>query len=336
MENKNSNVPKKISFMDKIKAGIRKVMGYKEGTKFIIETEPVFRKFTEIELMKLAVIEEKLKDSLYKNKNNNVITEGISKKDAESLLAWVVQNARENFIAHSNISLKEESLLGFCGFGQGITAITLENMGLFPNLLNANPTFSNQAGRHAFLTVEIPIKQDNGEIENTAYLVDTTYRQFFLRNEVTNCYGEYIKDKRYGGRVAPLAGYWILQMPNGKEFAAELLSKGFIELTEENAKIYGDSFTLEGIERKDHTKVPSRRELITGVSGKKYRNNMIKPVAIEEIDFYEGEIEERGLKVETPLMTRQLNIPLPPPNNDQQQHLVYEKGGPNNQLELID
>lgn len=333
MENKNLNFPKKISFMDKIKAGIRKLMGYKEGTKFIIETEPLFRKFTEIELMKLAVIEEKLKEALNENKNNNMITEGISKKDAESLLAWVVQNARENFIATSKISLKEESLLGYCGFGQGITAITLENMGLFPNILNANPTFSNRSGRHAFLTVEMPIKQDNGEIANIAYLVDTTYRQFFLRNEVTNCYGEYIKDKRYGGRVAPLAGYWTLQMQNGKEFAEELLSKGFLELTEENAKIYGDSFTLEGIERKDHTKVPNRRELITGVSGKKYRNNMIDPVVIEEIDFYDGEIEERGYKVETPLMKRkQLAILLP--NNDKQQSLEYENDKPNNQLEL--
>lgn len=332
MENKNSKLPKKISFMDKVKAALKRVMGYKEGRKFTIETEPIFREFTEIELMKLAVIEEKLKNALNKNESNNMLTEGISQKDAESLLAWVVQNARENFIAASNISLKEESLLGFCGFGQGITATTLKNMGLFPNILNANPTFSKQAGRHAFLTVEIPIKKDNGEVVSIAYLVDTTYRQFFLRNEVTTCYGEYIKDKRYGGRVAPLAGYWALQMPKGNEFAKEILSKGFIELTEENAKIYGDSFTLEGLERKDHTKVPSRKELITGISGECYRKNMIDPITIEEIDFYDGEIEERGLNVATPLMLKQLNMSAS--NNGKQQS--YKDYTPNldNQLEL--
>lgn len=311
MENKNSKYPKKLSFIDRIKIELKRFMGYKEGTKFIIETEPIFKKFTEIELMKLAAIEEKLKKSLEINKSNNMLTEGISPKDAESILAWVVQNARENFADNGKISLKEDSLLGYCGFGQGITATTLENMGLSPNILNANPTLSNKTGRHAFLTVEIPIKQTKGEVVNTAYLVDTTYRQFFLRNEVTNCYGKYIKDKRYGGRVAPLAGYWILQMPKGKEFAEEILSKGFIELTEENAKLYGDSFTLEGAQRKDHTKVPSKRELITRISGKTYLNSMINPVVVEEMDFYEGEIEEKGIKVKTPLMLSRLNTSAP-------------------------
>lgn len=311
MENKNSKYPKKTSFIDKVKVALRRFRGYKEGKKFIIETEPVFREYSEIELMKLASIEEKLKKALEKNKCNNILAEGISKKDAECILAWVVQNARENFIYDSNISLKEESLLGYCGLGQGITAITLKNMGLSPNILNANPTLSNETARHAFLTIEIPINQTNGEVVNIAYLVDTTYRQFFLRNEITNCYGQYIKDKRYGGEVAPLPGYWVLQMPKGNEFAKEILSRGFIELTEENAKIYGDSFTLECLQRKDHTKVPSGRELITEISGRTYRNNMINPVIIEELDFYEGEIEEKGFKVETPLMLRRLNIPGP-------------------------
>lgn len=267
--------------------------------------------------MKLATIEEKLVDAI------NSPNKGITKDEVEKLLARVVQNTREHFIDHNNKPLKDASLLGFCGFGQGITAVTLQNMGLTPKILNINPTFSNEAGRHDFLAVEFPIRQENGEVKGMPYLVDTTYRQFFLRNEITTTCGQYIKDKRFGNRVAPLAGYWVLQMPRGQEFAEAILSKGFMELTEENAKMYGDSFVLEETKRKDYTKVPTKKELITGVSGKTYIHNMLNPLQEEEIDFYEGEIEEKGFKVKTPRMIkRELNISATEHRSDESAHTI--------------
>lgn len=295
---------KRINIVDKIKTIFRKFMGYKEGKKFTIDTEPIYKKYTDIELMKLATVEEKLKKAINQNSHDNMISKGINKDEAESLLQWVVQNAREAFTKENKEPLKDADLLGWCGFGQGITAITLQNMGLSPNIANANPTLNDKAGRHAFLTVEIPIIQSNGDIKNIPYLVDTTYRQFFLREEVTTSCGEYIKDRRFGNKVAPLAGYWVLQMPKGKKFAETILSKGFIELTEENAKIYGDSFTLEEKNRKDNTKVPTKKERTTGISGKIYIKNMLKPFE-EEIDFYEGEIEALKINTKTPRMLKE-------------------------------
>lgn len=295
---------KKINIVDKIRTFFRKTMGYREGKKFTIDTEPIEKKYTDIELMKLAAIEEKLKKAINENNHNNMLNKGINKDEAESLLQWVVQNAREALIKENDEPLKDADLLGWCGFGQGVTAITLQNMGLAPNILNANPTLNDKTGRHAFLAVEIPIVQSNGNINNIPYLVDTTYRQFFLRNEVTTSCGEYIKDKRFGNRVAPLAGYWLLQMPRGKQFAETILSKGFIELTEENAKLYGDSFTLEAANRKDYTKVPTKKERRTGISGKTYIKNMINPIQEEEIDFYEGEIDILKINTKTPGMLK--------------------------------
>lgn len=301
MDNQRENLElKKITIVDKVRIALRKVLGYREGKKFILDTKPVFRKYSDIELMKLATIEQKLKRAINENRNNNAIINGINKQETESLLQWVVQNAREAFEMEFDEQLKEASLLGCCGLGQGITGITLQNMNLSPRILNANPNLNTKAGRHAFVVVEIPILQDDGKISNKPYLVDTTYRQFFLRNEVTTSCGEYIKDNKFGGRVAPLAGYWLLHMSGGKQFAEEILSKGFIELTEENAKFYGDSFTLEEKEREDYSKVPTRKEMKTGISGKTYIENMLNPIREQEIDYTSEELESWNINTKTP------------------------------------
>ena len=177
-------------------------------------------------------------------------------------------------------------------------------MGLSPYIVNVNPTLEKQASRHAFVAVKLPIQKEN-KVEEKLYLVDTTFKQFFLRDEVTNSQGIFIKDKRFGNKVAPLEGYWMLQMKNGKEFATELLENGFIELTEENAKIYGDAFKLSSKSRKNPTKVPKRKELITGIEGKEYIQNITSEQMQEEIDYDDNELEERWhVNITTPLMNK--------------------------------
>jgi len=305
MKNNERLLPKRITIVDKIRKTIRQLLGYKEGKRFILETEPKLKKYTDIELSKLALIEEKLKKSLELNEKNKTLDEGISEEEAEAILEWTVQNAREGFKRETDKSINEHSLLGFCGLGQGITGITLQNMGLSPNINNVYPTFGNKTGRHAFVTVDIPIKDEKGNINNKLYLVDTTYRQFFLRDKVTTSRGEYIKDKKFGNKVAPLAGYWVLKMKNGRAFAQELLEKGFIEFTEENAKIYGDGFVLEEKERKDYTKVPTKKEIETGINGKTYITN-VNDLKYQEEMYYEIKVfDEWEINIETPLNRRE-------------------------------
>lgn len=305
MEQENKLLPKKITIIDTIKNTLRKMMGYQEGKKFIIDTIPELKKYTDLNLMKIASIEENLKKALNENTKQGKMINGIKENEAESLLEWVVQNAREGLEKDSNTSLKDMDLLGFCGLGQGITGITLQNMGLSPNINNVNPTFGMKTGRHAFVTVNIPIKDEKGNINNKLYLVDTTYRQFFLRDEVTTSCGEYIKDKKFGNKVAPLAGYWVLKMEKGREFAQELLEKGFIEFTEENAKIYGDGFFLEETERRNYTKIPNKGEIETGIKGRTYISNVIDFNYQQEMDFDKEEFNEWGINVETPFMKKE-------------------------------
>lgn len=297
---KNVNLPKKVTIYDKLKQKIRNILGYKEGKRFIIDTKPNMEEYSELSLMKLANTEGKLKKVLEGNKENK--NQGMTEQEAEEILKWTVQNARDELAKDKN--LQEESLLGCCGFGQAITAQTLRNMGLNPNICNVNPTIGEDTGRHAFITVNIPIKTSE-KVENKMYLVDTTFRQFFLREEITNSRGEFIKDKEFGNKVAPMAGYWLLKMQGGRELAEEILSKGYIELTEERAKLYGDSFILEEKERKNPTRVPNQKELITGIDGKQYINNINNPKLHGEIDYDMEDFEEFGINIKTPLMQKQ-------------------------------
>lgn len=300
-----NNSLKQITIFDKIRAFFNKFKEPKNFGKFMIETEPILKNYSDIELMKIANIEEKLKNIININKKDNILSNGITKDEAENLLNWIVQNARKGLEKEYGQSLKNASLRGYCGLAQGISAITLENMGLSPYITNVNPTFSNNSSRHAFVTVEFPISQPDGKIKNVPYLVDTTYRQFFTRDEWTNFKDYYVNDKKYGNKVATIAGYWTLKMENGKYFTEELLSKGFIELTEENAKIYGDSFVLQGIERKNPTKVPKKNELTTKISGKTYIENMFNYINQENIDYQKEELEEANINIKTPAMVKE-------------------------------
>ncbi len=56
------NSLKKISRWDKIKKSLKAFFGYKEGRKFVIDTQPYIKDYNEIELANIANIEEKLKN----------------------------------------------------------------------------------------------------------------------------------------------------------------------------------------------------------------------------------------------------------------------------------
>lgn len=303
---------KNITIVDRIKNQLRKLMGYKEGKRFIIETEPYIKNYSEVELDKIANIEKKLEKALKENDKAGKVIEGIREDEARLLVEWVVQRDRE-ILNNEKEPIKDNSLLGYCGLSQGITSELFINMGLNPRISNVNPTITGDSGRHAYGTVAIPIREENArEID---FLVDVTYRQFFLRDEVSMS-GRFVKDKRFGNKVAPEAGYWCINLPGGKEFAQEILKNGYVELTPENAKIYGDSFMLAEQKNSEHetkfkkgTTIPLSevKRLKTGVSGEEYVKWFKDPKRQDwiGIDYDEGELEEwYGDLMKTPLMKK--------------------------------
>lgn len=91
---------------------------------------------------------------------------------------------------------------------------------------------------------------------------------------------------------------------------------GFVELTPENAKFYGDSFMLEeNMDKKFREKyekgvtvpVPRKKDLVTGISGEAYIEWMTDNARQDYrgIDFDDEELEEfYGDKIKTPLMQK--------------------------------
>lgn len=310
--NTEESLLKKLGIGDKIRAVIKGIIGYGDKPKFTLGTRPIIKKYTDIELMNLALIEEKLKKTIDKNKKESILSEGISEKEAEELLAWVVQNARESIpkgcILKNNI--EDEDLQGCCGFAQGITTVTLQNMGLSPKPLNTCRVWGENVANHSIVIVKFPIRQCDGSVKNKPYLVDTTYRQFFLVECGSTVLEENcIIDKKFGGKVASRAGYWVLKLTQGEQLAEELLSKGFVELTEENAKLYGDAFILAEVKRKKYARVP--RNLKTGITGKKHVEMMLA-AEDEDVDYdfdeFEGVI---GVNAKTPKMLKDKLITNP-------------------------
>ncbi len=93
-------------------------------------------------------------------------------------------------------------------------------------------------------------------------------------------------------------------------------TSGFVELTPENAKFYGDSFMLEkNMDKKFQAKyekgvtvpVPRKKDLVTGISGETYIQWMTDSDRQDYrgIDFDDGEIEEAYEEIiKTPLMRK--------------------------------
>lgn len=168
------------------------------------------------------------------------------------------------------------------------------------------------------------------------YLIDATFRQFFLRDNYSIS-GRFVKDKRFGNKVAPVAGYWCINLPNGKEFAEEILRNGFIELTPENAKIYGDSFMLE--EKKDQEfqreygkllTIPqsAAKNINTGISGTQYiewftdKNRQ----DYRGIGFDDGELEAYyGSLMKTPMMQKEeYQASIQSVSSSQKEQIIYK------------
>lgn len=295
-------------------------MGYKPGNRFIEETEPYRKKYSEIELANIANIEQKLKNAILENQQAGQLVKGINQNEAEAFIKWIIERDREilETCSREENGLKDDSLAGCCGLSQSIVTTFLQSVGLQPQLLNAAGAILGKSdfGIHAFNTVTIPIKEQNSETYEKRYLIDATFRQFFLREECSIS-KRFIKDKRFGNKVSPIEGYWCINIPSGKQFAHDILKDGFVELTLETAKIYGDSFTLTYLKDieyrkkyKEGTTIPAStvRNIETGISGNQYMEWFADKTRQQKdgIEHGEKELEEFcGDLMKTPLMVRQ-------------------------------
>lgn len=175
---------------------------------------------------------EMLSNSVDKIKNNIPL----SLEEAKNILNWTVFNTKRNLstILNSlNLDVNKCSLTGFCEVSQALSLMPLESIGLNVTKNRAQDCFEYPYN-HVFGTVTFQISE-NSKTVNKTYLIDITYRQFFKTNKCNE--GIYYIEDEYGDNAVPDPGYFA-----DKEFAKKLLKDGYIELTEETAKLYGLPF----------------------------------------------------------------------------------------------
>ena len=136
------------------------------------------------------------------------------------------------------ISVEENSLNGFCEIGQVLTIMPFEEKKFKVTKNTANHSFG-YPWNHAFGTVTCTVEKDNQQVEKT-YLIDITYLQFFTSTRCNE--GRYdALEENTMMPTSPDPGYFLITKKE-KRFAQELIEKGYVELTEEHAKIYADGF----------------------------------------------------------------------------------------------
>lgn len=200
--------------------------------------------------------------------------EGISYDEAFKFIDWLTYNARNFATRNIPESAMTAPLTGQCGPTQAVNTTILQKIGLnaipfnMGRSVGQTPMAEEDIERmnngwpstnlcHAVTLVKIPIEY-NGTTTMHTYLLDPTFRQFCLKE---NCNEDvyWDEEKILKGQVAPHPAYFLTEeylnskgesrqkIDQSNYIAQVLINRGYMELTEENAKIYGDAFAKSGI-----------------------------------------------------------------------------------------
>ena len=214
-----------------------------ENESYIINQPPIRY---DVDDKQVANIVSKLKKSISINEESKRLKSGITLEEADTLLKWSVENTRK-MLNKIVFNIEKVSLNGQCELAQALSLLPFENIGLYVTKNRASLSFG-YPNNHAFGSVIIPIEED-GKILEKLYLIDVTYRQFFSTVRCNE--GKYYDKHEDGFDISPDPGYFV----EDKEFAKELMGKGYIELTGETAKKYGEPFYLSSLKLNETSKI---------------------------------------------------------------------------------
>lgn len=152
--------------------------------------------------------------------------------DSDDKLKNIIYNVRSKLLSNDI----DDSLIDKCSYGSNLVLRNARELDIESRRVVIYPGFTKEhdllhfgSGYHAFNIVTI---------NNKKYIVDLTYRQFFLndRNSL----------ERIGicTLFNTMPGRFMTLNDSRKKTALELLKNGYIEMTEENMKNYFDGFAL--------------------------------------------------------------------------------------------
>ena len=153
-------------------------------------------------------------------------------EDIEMLLRNLSFLVRKKIADYEGFDMREYLYSSKCDLAQSMICYYLNKLGISVNPVNTNEIIPGVCG-HSFVIARF--ESTNGE---KIFLIDPTYIQFF---DEENC--DINKFVIIDGKVciAPSPGFFVIEDGSEKKIMP-LLTDGYIEFTEEVAKIYGDSF----------------------------------------------------------------------------------------------
>jgi hypothetical protein len=162
----------------------------------------------------------------------------LTPEQSQALIQDTVVSTRQRLVQPGQ-ALSADGVNGLCGAASDLVAQGLTDQGVPASdvqLHQVADTFPDAGLRHTFTTVQMP--------GGGTYLIDPTFRQFTPSNTQVN---------GAGGPAQFLYG-----TPQGSTVANELLTKGYVKLDDQTARLYGQAFdpqhrpvavTVQDIER---------------------------------------------------------------------------------------
>lgn len=164
----------------------------------------------------------------------------LPEKYISMLLNWIVYYVRCQ-IVNPLESPRIASFKGRCAPAAQICDELLTRMGFTVQQFNMGSVV-NAPNIHQLTMVYIPTVI-NGQNISKKYILDPTFRQFCICEE--NRFERYFEEPRFSVNMStPRPGYFLNLSARGKEFANELITYGYFEITGEKLKRYSDSFAL--------------------------------------------------------------------------------------------
>lgn len=166
---------------------------------------------------------------LIKNKiEKNVL---LTSKEREIFLDYYISNSRDILSKYLNIDIMLDPLTNRCDLAQHIIGKMLtrnKNVVVFPK--ETQNIFYPTCKGHSFLVCLI---------QDIPYLIDLTYRQFFLKENCNESNYLILNNKII---KTPDPGFFIVKDSDASKVASKIISNGYVELNPSVAKIYGDAF----------------------------------------------------------------------------------------------
>ncbi len=153
-------------------------------------------------------------------------------EDVNLLLANLSYQVRKKIADYEKVDMKEYTYPYKCDLAQSMIYYYLNELNIKVNPVNTNEVINGVSGHS--LTIS-SINTIEGEKQ---FLVDPTYIQFFTKENCDPNKFVIINDMVC---ISPDPGYFIVRN-NNEDIIMSLLTNGYIELSEDVAKAYGDSF----------------------------------------------------------------------------------------------